>query len=339
MPGWKVALLICLVSLSRFATAEEASDLPEQHDEEADLAEQHDEEADSTEQADEEADSEDPDSDGDEGEGEQIDLSGQSQDDGPQEGDDDVSDQEDPSITPEQLHKLHAKIDVDSNGKLSLDELIQFARDYRKEDAIKDGHEHLDSIDEDKDGKASWDEMFKDAYTGKETEGMDEQMIARWNATRALEEAKFKAADGNSDGLLDQQELNAYFFPEYYESTGNLVAQHSLDARDLDKDGFLTSAEFHGEDPRDEEPRKITDEEIALFKKCDEDSNGKIDVKEMAEYDSGHINAAEELEAFFKLADTNSDQHVTVEELHAAHEHEENEAKYVFVGMVQHHEL
>mmetsp|Transcript_47009 Transcript_47009/g.90705 ORF Transcript_47009/g.90705 Transcript_47009/m.90705 type:complete len:114 (+) Transcript_47009:1-342(+) len=110
--------------------------------------------------------------------------------------------------------------------------------------------------------------------------------------------------------------------------------------RDVDNDGFLSFDELWSKDqvssPRSEVPE---DAAMRMFKKLDEDGSGKIDVKELLRWESGHVNDHDVMERFMQLADTNGDQHVTVEELHAAHEKGGNPAEIYFEEMAEHHEL
>jgi len=332
MPVWKTAFLVLLLVFSRFASAEEDADAPEQHDaeEDADAPEQHD---------DEEAAMDEPPT-----------------DDEQQEPEDGMSGG--PKITREQLHKLHAKMDGDTNSKLSLDEVFQFLDETRKSAAVKRSKEDMESADANKDGKVSLDELMKDMYGGYENEVTDPKDTAALQQHKVNDAEKFKAADRDGDGLLDQLELAAFFNPEIQEDVMLISAQLALEERDHDKDGLLTFEELYErrsalettheqaeEDKLEPTPAEDDDaEQESLdreeFKKLDKDGSGKLDVKEVLTRESGHLYTMEALETFMKLADADSDHHVTIEELHAVHEKgQEALLDANFMEMVQHHEL
>jgi len=212
--------------------------------------------------------------------------------------------------TPEQLHKLHAKMDADANGKLSLDEIMHFSHETRLLKVAREALGWMHHMDSDKDGKLSLDEIVKSQ--GEEEGGLD----------------KFKATDRNSDGFLDEKELSQVF----HENVHQTAAQKAVEDKDQDKDGLLTIDEFWGKTKRGKK-------EVQTFEKLDKDGSGKIDEKEMFFWESGHIRSLQAMEGFMKLADNNSDQHVTIEELHAVHGKEEHGTKYHFMEMIQHHEL
>jgi len=258
-----------------------------------------------------------------------------------------VPDPED--LTPEQLVALHGKIDNDSNGKLSIDEVLGFFHETRKGAAAQDGKMMMDEMDEDKDGKLSLEEVTKDHDAGDEHEGHDPKDVAVREAQERRSREKFEAADINKDGFLDDLELAAYFNPELHDHVLEVVAKHTMDEKDLDKDGFLSHDEFWSKVQAVESDSELEegepsvpptdDDDEKVFKKTDKNGDGKIDLEELVYWEAGHVHTAEAMESFMALADTDSDQHVSIDELHAAHGKDENEAKYHFMEMAQHHEL
>jgi len=281
------------------ASLEEASDMPEHSDEEAAMDELPEEEE-------------------------------PSMDDDPQEHEGETKEE----ISPEQLRNLHAKVDADASGKLSLEELLHFYHETQKLVATNEAPGLMQEIDVDKDGKLSLDEVTKDMYGG----GKDGDHDAH-KAYEAHEGDKFSAADGNSDGLLDEKELAAYFHPGVHDNVLQTISQHAMDEKDADNDGLLTIEELWGKIAGGPEAYEGS---LKTFNKLDKDGSGKIDMKELLSLESGHVHILEDMESFIQFADTDGDQHVTIEELHAAHGtfgNEEHNAEYYFMEMVQHHEL
>jgi len=210
----------------------------------------------------------------------------------------DVPEPEERLLTPEQLLKFHAKMDADANGKLSLEEVLKFAHDNGKSAVAIDGKAIMETLDSDNNGKISLDEL--------------------------------------------ELGLAAYFYPKLHEDVLQMVTQRKLEGKDHDKDGLLTIDEFWNDS--DSEVPEVnlsgpphSEDELHLFQKLDEDGSGKINMKELLVWESWHINFAGAIENFMQLADTDSDQHVTIEELQAATEKEET--KYKIMEMAQHHEF
>jgi len=236
-----------------------------------------------------------------------------------------------PEATPEQLHKLHAKMDADANGKLSLDEIVHFSRETQFSRYAKETPDVIQELDGDKNGKLSLDEILK-SYLGDG--GQDGGHDTEDETMRKQEVEKFKAADRDSDGLLDQKEVTAFYNPDVHDVNVLLVmAQQHIESKDDDKDGLLTIDEFwkvlQGEER--------SEHDLQTFKQLDKDGSGKIDKKELLLLESGHLNRLQDSESFMKLADTDSDQHVTIEEMHAAHG--KDDGKFHFIDWIQHNEL
>merc|ERR1712129_281109 len=82
---------------------------------------------------------------------------------------------EEPRATREQLETLHAKADADRNGKLSVDEVLQFLHEIRKSISVRTGKELFAGLDADNDGKVSLDELMKEMYGGYVDEIEDEK--------------------------------------------------------------------------------------------------------------------------------------------------------------------
>jgi len=262
----------------------------------------------------------------------------------PQEGFEDLN--EGDILSPEQLRKLHIKMDADANRKLSLDEVLDFIFDTRKSAAVKESKRALTELDGDKDGKVSMEELWKDSTSVDGGAGLDGQETGSHDAYRDLEEKKFKMADGNQDGLLDETELAAFLHPDVYDHVLQVLAQHTMEEKDHDKDGFLTFDEFWkpATDPSDSENPEVLpaeDADLQMFKKLDKDGSDQLDLKEMLAWESGHIHTVEAMKKFVQMADQDKDQHLDLRELQEAHggNEEDDEAKYYFLEVGQHHEL
>lgn len=255
-------------------------------------------------------------------------------DDEPGAGDDGA---EQDALTVEQMRGIHSKIDKNGDGKFSLEEVMEYSGDIRKHIAKRDISAVLDEMDADKDGKLSLAELMKDMDQWGEGGGDDDKKEAEMR--KELETAKFKAADGNGDALLDINELPALFYPETHQGTLDLVTKSTLRQKDLDGDGFLTPKEFW-EGDADGEDLAVSEEENLDFKKMDTNGDGKLDLEELKVWESGRFHTEEAMKKLIEIADTNNDMHVTVAELEAAREQVvATDAHYHFMEWAEHHEL
>lgn len=229
-------------------------------------------------------------------------------------------------VSPEQLLKLHAKMDSDANGKVSLDEILHFYRETQKSDTDKSAEQIMLEVDGDEDGFFGKQE-FQGYMFGGEVEESADQM-------REVE--KFKAADADRDGKLDVKELAVLFNPHVHHHILRIDVIHTMQETDKDKDGFVTAEEFM---ERNEKAGIENDSSNDQFKRIDRDGSGKIDIDEMLSWESGHIHTLEDLGQLMHVADSDGDQHVTVEELHVFHGNKGNRMPHQFSEMVEHHEL
>lgn len=234
-------------------------------------------------------------------------------------------DEPEEKVTPEQLKKLHAKMDADADGKVSTSEFWNFSYMTQLSSEAKQAAEIMPEMDGDSDGKLSLDEVFKSYYGERE----------EFDHEKARDGEKFGAADTNSDGLLDLKEFTSFAYPYFHDNVLPTVARHHVQDADEDGDGLLAIDEFMGKLAGVD---KRSAEDLQTFKKIDKDGSGKLDEQELMPWVSGHFQKKQDMKSFMQLADTNSDQHVTLEELDAVHG-KEHHAHDHFNDMVRHHEL
>jgi len=231
-----------------------------------------------------------------------------------QESDEDIDTPEQETLTVEQVKKLHVKVDKNEDGKASLEEFLAYSKHMRKELAKKDIKTILDEMDGDKDGKLSLSELLKDMDQWDEG---DEQEKKEAQERKNLEEAKFKASDENNDGFLELSEMPSLFYPETQDSVLELTAKSTLQQKDKDGDGLLTEREFWDGDINEttDEPVPISDEEKEDFKKLDVNRDGKLELAELKQWESGVYHTSEAMRKLFDAIDTDKDNHVSSAEL------------------------
>lgn len=88
--------------------------------------------------------------------------------------------------------------------------------------------------------------------------------------TRALEKAKFKAADADGDDLLNLQEMASLFYLETSPAVLDVVVRDTLKLKDKNKDGVLNVKEFWDFGPENA-GEKIKEEEMRVFRQLDKE--------------------------------------------------------------------
>jgi Ca2+-binding EF-hand superfamily protein len=222
----------------------------------------------------------------------------------PADGDEEPLQDEDLPISSETLRSMHAKMDGNSDGQVSMTEALEFALQMRFSLANKDMAMVLDELDESKDGKLTEDEFVH---------GIHKQDAKKADAAEiALEREKFKLADENGNGHLEVDELAGVFYPETNEKILALVVQDEMKKREKDGDGVLSVKEFW--EHSGEEGEEITPEQQLDFDNYDVDKSGTLSFDEMKEWESGRLLMNLAMEELFKAADKDGDKHMTVDE-------------------------
>lgn len=228
-------------------------------------------------------------------------------------------------IPEQQLRLMHAKFDKDQDGRASLKEMLDFADKSDKELAMKDADTLFSEADASKDGKVTLTEhlAFIDAHEEKDL--------------RAVEEAKFIAADTNGDSVLDKQELVGLYFPETQEGVLSAAVSATMSVKDQDKDGRLSLQEFVSDSDSNDVP---DDKDRADFKLLDKDGDGTLNSQELNVWESGKFHTEDTVKELLKIADTDHDLYLTADELVNARKQLVNtEAQHRLVEWAEDHEL
>jgi len=221
-------------------------------------------------------------------------------------------------LKPDDMKNVHSKIDKNGDGKISLAEVLEFSHDMRKEMAIKQVMEYVEMMDKNKDGKISLKEFVEPGDEDQEDaqEGLSEQDKLSAKKLRDLETGKFKIADKNGDGFLDTAELPTAVSPEISTEVLGLMADHTLDTKDKDKDGELTMKEFWASETAGESMDKDAEAELgAEFKKLDLDGNGKLNIKEIIRWENGDYHVSNAISEYIAGADADKDSQLSFAEV------------------------
>jgi len=239
----------------------------------------------------------------------------------------------------EQMTGLFEKIDTDKDGKMSMPEIIAFWKITRKGMLHQSNAQDMELMDTNKDKKVSLEEFIKK----EESEFLDVEQgadDARKKSFDELQGAKFKTADKNADGFLDEHELPDAVYGETHDEIVRIMAAHDLKMKDKDGDGKLDAKEFNelGEDPKEGDEIKATEgaeagkveakdakvaeeeaesekETAEEFKQQDTDGDGKLNLEELVHWESGVFHITLDMKKLFEVADQDKDSHITLKEL------------------------
>eukprot|EP00933_Yihiella_yeosuensis_P027126 TRINITY_DN21041_c0_g2_i2.p1 TRINITY_DN21041_c0_g2~~TRINITY_DN21041_c0_g2_i2.p1 ORF type:complete len:330 (-),score=74.22 TRINITY_DN21041_c0_g2_i2:162-1151(-) len=207
------------------------------------------------------------------------------------------------TLTEDEVGKLHKAIDLDGDGKASIEEFAQYAKDHYVATQLKDHEEEQDDPE-----TVHWTKSIDTYLAEFEAEGDPIDLEA--------ERARLEAADENKDGNLDQHE---YF--HYHHVTSDAVleveAQNAMKRADLNNDGSIDFDEFQKQNwRRDEEPGEdLSKEERDLFNSMDKDGDGSLNYAEFKPYSAPYHPDQDETRKLVVSADADHDGYLDVHEL------------------------
>jgi calcium-binding protein CML len=242
------------------------------------------------------------------------------------------------TLSKDQLRALHGNFDANKDGKVSLQEVLEFSKHMGLKIAQKDVTALLEEIDTSKDGKLHLDEHLNDIR--KQAEGGDAEEEKELAHRLKTEDMKFKAADTNGDGLLDPEEVPSLFYPEVHDGVLSIVVAETMRNKDINGDGKLTQKEFWEITEAEGDEAELSEEENADFARLDFDQDGGLNMEELKAWESGQFHIVEAMKKMFELADANADMHLGADELAAASEQlGASDAQYHLIEWAEHNEL
>eukprot|EP00747_Dinoflagellata_sp_TGD_P119372 gnl/TRDRNA2_/TRDRNA2_173004_c1_seq2.p1 gnl/TRDRNA2_/TRDRNA2_173004_c1~~gnl/TRDRNA2_/TRDRNA2_173004_c1_seq2.p1 ORF type:complete len:267 (+),score=48.93 gnl/TRDRNA2_/TRDRNA2_173004_c1_seq2:30-830(+) len=230
-----------------------------------------------------------------------------------------------PEILPEnKMIGLFVKFDTDANGKLSLKEWADHARNV---DAVKEDRRLTEVF-------SRMQDLFHGKFTFAEVmQALNEQHEEDDDDLRE----RLKLVDKDKDNLLDRQEIRQLLRFEHQVEIPSDGAEKVLIALDKNGDGVLSFDEF-----RVEFPRLRSEDQIRVFEKADADKSGTLNVQEVAFGLSREFDIEDVLSHMFEIADKDADGYVTIGEWIAAGEDIKERRPDGYDGLhqwVEHHEL
>jgi Ca2+-binding EF-hand superfamily protein len=220
------------------------------------------------------------------------------------------------------LENLHGRVDYDKDGRLSLSEMVQYAQQRHFQSAQDGAKDILLSVDRNHDNKLSlkevseeWDLLLQADYADllNSTNATDVELAkTEIEKTKELEKKKFETADKDKDGLLNMTEITAMFYPETDPDTMEVYIQDLIDQHDHDGNGKIGLKEL---DPGNSSHPAGAIDTHHDFHSLDQDGDGHLDMEELKPWTDGTFSWHKLLSKVLNLADHNSDDHVTLDEL------------------------
>jgi len=188
------------------------------------------------------------------------------------------------------LTRVGALADTNNDNLLSHTELMDFAERLQNKARWKRTMKALSVLDNDGDGSVARDELGH---------------IFRDDSSDAI---RFKAADFDDDGMLNETELHHFSHPEVHSSVLQVEAEHRFNKLDLDKDGFISFAEYK----IDEEAHEGFDLSSAWedFAVLDTDASQDLSMDEFNHLISGRMLLSSHIVQAIAAADSDGDGHI-----------------------------
>ncbi|XP_053546394.1 reticulocalbin-2 [Bombina bombina] len=192
----------------------------------------------------------------------------------------------------EQLRRLNSiisKIDGNSDGYLTQDELSLWIQKAFKHYIIEDTKEHFSDVDKDGDGIVTWEEynihMYDRIIEYDEDAFLQDDEEESFRLIHLKDKKRFEHADRDGVQGLNLNEFTDFEHPEESNHMSEFVIEGALDDHDKDNDGFVSLEEYLGDYTRDPgmdvDPHWIVVEKDRFSNDYDKDGDGRLNPKEL----------------------------------------------------------
>ncbi|GAB1606454.1 reticulocalbin-2-like [Argonauta hians] len=227
-----------------------------------------------------------------------------------------------PEEAKDRLAKLIPMMDLNKDGFLVLPELQSWIFNSFKSLDKEEVLEEFASMDTNSDKKVSWEEYVQKYYSYsldllaemKKKGGQENVEILKIIQD---DEDKFKIADRNSDGFLEDNEFPAIIHPYDFEIMHDYEIRRAIRDHDKNGDNKVDFKEYHmdNEMSKEDEAEKIA--EKVKFDEYDVNKDGFLDTVEIKEWIIPNTmdNSKEEAEHIMQEADDNKDKKLSKDEI------------------------
>ncbi|XP_032765706.1 reticulocalbin-2 [Rattus rattus] len=223
------------------------------------------------------------------------------------------------------LQSIIKKIDSDSDGFLTENELSQWIQMSFKHYAMQEAKQQFVEYDKNSDGTVTWDEynvqMYDRVIDFDENTALDDTEEESFRQLHLKDKKRFEKANQDSGPGLNLEEFIAFEHPEEVDYMTEFVIQEALEEHDKNGDGFVSLEEFLGDYRRDptanEDPEWILVEKDRFVNDYDKDSDGRLDPQELLSWVVPNNQGIAQEEALHLIdeMDLNSDKKLSEEEI------------------------
>ncbi|XP_010888758.1 calumenin-B [Esox lucius] len=196
-------------------------------------------------------------------------------------------DQLTPEESKERLGMLVERIDEDSDGYVSVEEMKKWIKHSQKRWIYDDVDRQWKGHDLNGDGLVSWEE-YKNATYGYILDDPDPEDGFSYRQMMSRDERRFKMADQDTDLKANKEEFTAFLHPEEYDHMKDIVVLETMEDIDKNGDGFIDLEEYIGDmynqegDPSEPEWVKTEREQFTEFR--DKNKDGRMDKEETRDW-------------------------------------------------------
>ncbi|XP_005991003.1 reticulocalbin-3 isoform X2 [Latimeria chalumnae] len=231
-------------------------------------------------------------------------------------------DQLTPEESKERLGVIVGKIDGDSDGFVTVSELIAWIRHVHSRYIQEDVAKQYRRYDANRDGNVTWDEIKTQLYghlSDDEFHDVDDKHSYKRMLMR--DERRFKAADRDGDLIASREEFTAFLHPEEFEHMRDIIVTETIEDIDKNGDGLLDVDEYIGDlyasEDGENEPDWVKTERDQFKEFRDLNKDGKMDRAEIAHWIlPGEYDPVEaESKHLIYESDKNKDEKLTKQEI------------------------
>jgi len=218
----------------------------------------------------------------------------------------------------EQINKYFQQMDGDKNGRLDVEELPKWVRkmvDVHIKESVPTAKDEFRAVDTNRDKIITWEEY---RVMMQKLGNQDPEHVVYSDKEQ---KHKFRTADENGDGVLNQIEYVAFKNPMTTDYVLTRIAQELLEDFDKDKDNKVSMSEFvHHEASRvDDKGDKEIDKlrRIEFRASIDRNDDKFLDLGEMKDYlnPRGKNFVTNEARLMMHEADANNDKQLSLKEI------------------------
>ncbi|KAK6191750.1 hypothetical protein SNE40_003354 [Patella caerulea] len=199
-------------------------------------------------------------------------------------------DQLSPEESRDRLGKIIEKIDKNSDGFVSEDELKDWIQYVQKRYITSDTERMWKDYDVSDTNEITWNAYMKRTYGyGDAGEPKEGDAVYEYRDMITRDKRRWQRADSNNDDKLTKEEFSNFLHPEDAEHMREIVVLETLEDIDKDKDGFISVEEYIGDmlsdhKKGDPEPDWVVNERKQFTDYRDKNKDGKMDKHEVMDW-------------------------------------------------------